>query len=639
MEKTAVSVHDMRRAGESPLAAVRPAVRHVRGERLLPGGIRARLLLLIALALLPMLLLLGWIYHQHYRNHRALALQAELEVAQGVATTFAAYVEGVRQQLTVIGQVVITSSPYSAPRVERLLRDAAAGYPAVRSLNWVSPGGTTLVSSLPGAAGSDLSARPYFRRIAAGEPWAIGDLTSRSVVVDAPTVGIAAAVRDAGGTLRGVMVAGFEPTRLGELTFSQRHLDAGVYALFDRKGHLVYQSSGRPLSWEDRERWLEGDPVLARVLRTGEAQVGPSGHATPGGESISARVPLPGIGWVAGAQRPMDVVFAPVWRGLRQDSLLALPVLLLAFLLAFLLSQTIAGPLRLLEEDARLMGESGEVRAAPPPAPTEVSRLRETVTKMALDLTRRADEIRSLNETLERRVLERTADLEAANREMEAFSYSVSHDLRAPLRSVDGFSQLLLERHLERLDGQARNYLARVRAAAQRMGRLIDDMLTLSRIGRRELRQETVDLSALAAAAAGELRQREPERKVRLEIGPGLRAGGDAALLRIVLDNLLGNAWKFSAGREEASIAVGAMERDGETAYFVRDNGAGFSMSYADKLFKPFQRLHTEREFPGNGIGLAIVQRIVSRHGGRVWAEGAEGEGATLYFTLGGKPS
>ncbi|MBY0247100.1 MAG: PAS domain S-box protein [Nitrospiraceae bacterium] len=225
--------------------------------------------------------------------------------------------------------------------------------------------------------------------------------------------------------------------------------------------------------------------------------------------------------------------------------------------------------------------------------------------------------------------------LEAANKELEAFSYSVSHDLRAPLRSLDGFSLALMEDCADRLDEQGKDYVKRIRAASQRMGQLVDDLLKLSRNSHVELRRELVDLSALVTSRAEEMRKLWPGRQVELIVEPGLKAEGDSRLLDIVVDNLLNNAWKFTGRRERALIEVGAERREGKTVYFVRDNGVGFDMAYAGKLFGAFQRVHTMAEFPGTGIGLATVQRIVRRHGGRVWIEAVVDKGATVFFTLG----
>ncbi len=248
---------------------------------------------------------------------------------------------------------------------------------------------------------------------------------------------------------------------------------------------------------------------------------------------------------------------------------------------------------------------------------------------------RAEEEIRELNEDLEERVRERTADLEAANKELEAFSYSVSHDLRAPLRSIDGFSKILLERYAGTVDARGQDYLARVRAATQRMGQLIDDILRLSRATRAEMRPAPVNLSTLAADVMAELRQTDPLRQAEIAITPGMVADGDPQLLRIVLQNLLGNAWKFTRNREAARIDFSVNTQDAERVYCICDNGAGFDPAHAGKLFAPFQRLHSEAEFPGTGIGLALVQRIIRRHGGRIWAEGVVDQGATFCFTLG----
>ncbi|MFZ0546314.1 MAG: PAS domain S-box protein [Candidatus Promineifilaceae bacterium] len=244
-------------------------------------------------------------------------------------------------------------------------------------------------------------------------------------------------------------------------------------------------------------------------------------------------------------------------------------------------------------------------------------------------------ETTKLNEELEQRVTERTAQLEAANKELEAFSYSVSHDLRAPLRSIDGFSQALLEDYLESLDDDAQDYLKRVRAASQRMAQLIDDMLMLSRITRSEMNRETVDLSRIAKSIAENLTQTEPERQVEFDIPPNVTVEADRHLMEVVLENLIGNAWKFTSKNATARIEFGTITQSNEhPAYFVRDNGAGFDMTYSGKLFGAFQRLHSSSDFPGTGIGLATVQRVINRHGGSVWAESKENQGATFYFTI-----
>ena len=243
---------------------------------------------------------------------------------------------------------------------------------------------------------------------------------------------------------------------------------------------------------------------------------------------------------------------------------------------------------------------------------------------------RREEEIKELNERLNHRAIE----VEAVNKELETFSYSVSHDLRAPLRSINGFSQALLEDCADHLNEEGKGYLQRICAATQRMGQLIDDMLKMAWVTRSEIRMEVVDLSGLAQKIADELQRGDPERRVEWTIAPGLAAQGDPGLLRAALENLIGNAWKFTAKKEKALIEFGFADDHSNRVFFVRDDGVGFDMAYADKLFGVFQRLHDMSEYPGTGIGLATVQRIIHRHGGRVWAEGDVGRGATFYFIL-----
>jgi len=251
------------------------------------------------------------------------------------------------------------------------------------------------------------------------------------------------------------------------------------------------------------------------------------------------------------------------------------------------------------------------------------------------DRKKAEQQLMELNQQLEDRVRRRTAQLEASNRELEAFSYSVSHDLRAPLRTMDGFSHALLEDCAGSLDEKGQHYVARISAAAQKMGQLIDDLLQLSRIGRAEMRLKRVDLSQIAQGVIEDLRTSDPDRQVEVAIEPRLEANGDPGLLQVVLQNLLSNAWKFTSRREGAKIELGRLNGGSHGVFFVRDNGAGFDMKYADHLFSPFKRLHADEEFKGTGIGLATVQRIIRRHQGRIWAEAFTEQGATFYFELG----
>jgi signal transduction histidine kinase len=303
-------------------------------------------------------------------------------------------------------------------------------------------------------------------------------------------------------------------------------------------------------------------------------------------------------------------------------------------------TRTVTRPIGAMVEVMERFGRDTAVRLEPY-GDDEISRAQRAFNRMADELNASRvqlqlahDELRELNAELEARVEQRTAELAAATKELEAFSYSVSHDLRAPLRSIDGFSAQLLKKYDGDLDEEGRKYLAFVRQSSQEMGYLIDDLLRLSMISRSEMRRERVDLSALAGEIVAELRRAQPERQVSIDIEPGLFVKADRALVRAALQNLLGNAWKFSARAVSAHIALGSIRGAVPTKYFVSDNGAGFDMTYAQKLFTPFQRLHSQDEFPGTGIGLATVHRVVRRHGGTIEAEGAPGKGATFRFTL-----
>jgi signal transduction histidine kinase len=331
-----------------------------------------------------------------------------------------------------------------------------------------------------------------------------------------------------------------------------------------------------------------------------------------------------------------------LWGFLGIIGMLFLGVLVVGFFISIWLQRLVTYPIVELAQTMRRVGQERDyslraVKRGEDELGTLVegfNAMLDEIGKGRTAIERARDELHQLNEELEQRVLDRTAQLEIANKELEAFSYSVSHDRRAPLRALDGFSRILLADYGTKLDDAGRDSLDRVRRAAQHMAMLIDDLLKLARVTRTEPNREPVNLSALAREVFETLRAQDPARQVAFVVAPMAETRGDSRLLRIALENLLGNAWKFTGGRADPRIELGTKNESDGLVYFVRDNGAGFDMAYAGKLFAPFQRLHTLEEFPGTGIGLATVQRIVHKHGGRIWAESAIGEGAAFYFTL-----
>jgi light-regulated signal transduction histidine kinase (bacteriophytochrome) len=346
---------------------------------------------------------------------------------------------------------------------------------------------------------------------------------------------------------------------------------------------------------------------------------------------------IPLLRWGLVTKIEASEAFAPVDR-LRNIILsIEVIILILGVLSAMAIARGVTRPVLALQRGAEIIGSGNLDYRVGTEAKDEVGHLSRLIDSMTNNLKmlqgeiiQRNREVSTLNEELKHHVLQ----LEAANRELEAFSYSVSHDLRAPLRSVAGFSQALSEDYADKLDAEGRDSLERILAGTHRMGRLIDDLLNLSRVSRAEMKREKVSLSEIGGKIADMLRKTQPERQAEFIIAEGLVAHGDEHLLTVMLENLLGNAWKFTGKNPHAVIEFGIAQHEGKQAYFVKDNGAGFDMSYAGKVFSPFQRLHSMNEFPGTGIGLATVKRIIARHGGDVWIEGEVEKGATVYFTL-----
>lgn len=326
---------------------------------------------------------------------------------------------------------------------------------------------------------------------------------------------------------------------------------------------------------------------------------------------------------------------------LRRYALIAAVVLLASLTFALVISsrfrRSVAEPIVVLAEAARKVSRDKDygVRVSADGEHEELITLIEAFNEMLGQIQQRDGALQKARDELEQRVVERTRDLVATNRELEAFSYSVSHDLRGPLDALKGFSYLLLKNHSSQLDAVGRESIHNIRKAAGRMSELIEDLLNLSRVTTSAMHREAVDLTAFAHSIVAELRRESPDRKVEFVAPPQAAAYADSRLLVIAMDNLLRNAWKYTSHHEHARIEFGVENKDGETVYSVKDDGSGFDPRATERLFQPFQRLHSTAEFPGNGIGLATVRRIVQKHGGNVWAEGHVEKGATFYFTLG----
>lgn len=469
----------------------------------------------------------------------------------------------------------------------QLLKDIPKDFPFIDRLFLADPGGTLMadIPPAPEVKGRNFSFRDWYRGVSAKwEPY-ISEVYKRAAAPQNNVVAVAAPIKSEAQKVAGILVLQVQLDTLLEWSQGIEAGTSGFVYFVDRKGsvaaHPRYSPQGEIVDFSPV-------PSVQRALR-GERGVAVLFNPIEKEDRVVAFAPVPKYGWGVMAVEPTRAAFASRAGTLRLIATVYAVITLLTCALAYILVRTVNS------------------------------------------LKQRELQIADLNENLK----QRAAQLEATNKELEAFGYSVSHDLRAPLRSIDGFSQALLEDYADRLDAQGKDFLGRLRTASQNMGELIDDMLNLSRVTRSEMRPATVNLSSLAQIVAARLKKSEPQRQVEFVIAEGLFAKGDERLLRVALDNLLGNAWKFTGKRANAKIEFGTGQADGRQVYYVRDNGAGFDMAYSDKLFGVFRRLHRVSDFPGTGVGLATVQRVIHRHGGRIWAEGAVQKGATFYFTLG----
>ncbi|ACM21784.1 sensor histidine kinase, Cache_1 and HAMP domain-containing [Geotalea daltonii FRC-32] len=504
--------------------------------------------------------------------------------------------------------------------------------------------------------GIDFTGQDFYRKASReGEIYWSG--TFISPISGEPTVAVSVPI-DGGLVIANV--------NLRELTNITKQLDNTSYSyvyVVNRAGNVIAHPDDKIVRQQFN---LNNLPIISDGLA---GRFGTYRYTFLGKEKEGTAVQIPETGWLVVVAHDVEEAYAPVKKTERIFLLGLLAALFFSVLAATWSLNKILLPLNRLMTNAQKLaggdyslvpvpGEFREIEAlsgafaymadAINKREEELMERNEELTSIEEELRQQIDEylhsqdelskshaeVRRLNEELEQRVAERTLQLETANKELESFCYSVSHDLRAPLRHINGFSQALLEDCLASLDEQGQNYLRRICAATDRMGLLIDDLLELSRVSRNEMKHEQVNLSEMAWSIIEMFKETAPQRDASFKSVADIVVSGDRNLLRLVMENLLGNAWKYTSKKQEASIVFDSIIKEGEQIFFVRDNGVGFDMTYSGKLFGAFQRLHSEADFEGTGIGLATVQRIIHRHGGRVWGEGEVGKGATFYFTL-----
>lgn len=504
---------------------------------------------------------------------------------------------------------------------KRILVDARNSTEGFLTISITDPQGKVIIATDEMDLGKDYSADPDFLAGREGNHLGLPSLNGGNyrALLTAPAT-------TSDNRLLGVVIVGLDISPMVEFLADTTGLgESGEIWVGTRMGDKVHYLLPPRHDGQIIDVPLDAVPAMANALRGETSFVRTRNYR--GVEVLAAYRPVGYRDWGMVAVMDVTEAYAPLLRLRLLLIVLETGLLLIGVAASYLLARHYTQPILEMADKATAVaaGDLG-VRVT--------VRSNDEIGTLAESFNRMTEQLASSYATLEQRILERTTELEAANKELEAFSYSVSHDLRAPLRSIGGFSQALLEDYADSLDAQGKNYLQRVRAATLRMAQLIDDLLELSRVTRGEMRREKVDLSALAKAVAADLQKAQPERQVEFHIADGLVTEADPRLLRVVLENLVENAWKFTFQNLGATIEFGAIQRDGKPVYFLRDDGVGFDMAYAHKLFGAFQRLHAPTEFPGTGIGLATVQRIVHRHGGRVWAEGEVERGATFYFTL-----
>jgi signal transduction histidine kinase len=604
------------------------------------ASLRCRLLLLVLAAAAPALFV---ILFTAAEQRKLDTLRAENEVrllAHTAAMEQERLIEGARQLLGLMAKlpaVRVGDRDVCSYTLGELLKQ----YPIYANFGAIRPDGEVFCSALDFQSPVDLSHRAYFRRAIETKHFAVGDYQIGQIT-GKRSINFAYPVLDEKGEIEAVVFSALDLAWLNRFAARVRLPDGAEFFMIDRQGTVLAH-------YPDPEQWVGKFLPDAALLKSILSQQGEGVVRNKGFDGITRlygfSAPRNGSQPImhVSVGMPLGMIFHHADHMLKRNLAVFIAVTALVFLAAWIGSDLfILEKLRtMLATVKRFATGNLAARTGFHYGANELDQLGYAFDEMASSLQKSLDahiqaeaEIRRLNVDLEKHVRERTRDLEAANNELEAFSYSVSHDLRVPLRAIDGFTRILLEEYSGPLPLESKRLLSIIRASIQQMSQLIDDLLSFSRLTRREFRKTEIDMAELADSVVQELRRSEPERPLEVSIAKLARAQGDPAMMRQVFTNLVANAFKFTRHKPRAKIEIRSEVKDEETVYWVTDNGAGFDAQYSDKLFGVFQRLHPMEEFEGTGVGLAMVQRIIHRHGGRVWADGKVNAGATFYFTL-----
>jgi signal transduction histidine kinase len=568
--------------------------------------------------LFPIFLLLLVIFSDRFHVQRKAAVENNEGMARVVSGVFQDFIEDVLRQEVAIG-FVLSRNSFTRQEANQFLVANAAQFPPLKDIAWANPGGKILFSPHPEKVGLGLSDRPYFREIAAGREWAVSNLF-QSRAGEPPVFTISRGIRDQSGILQGLVIATVLPGKLSEIYRFKRASQSAI-TIIDRSGRAVFRSPRVEWSWENRDRYRVY-PGLKEALK-GKEVTGVVQQSEDGVKRIFVLTPIPKLGWVGGASMAEKEMMAPVFSSLLTDALLFGGVTFASLFLALFFSRKITVPIKRLQRAMKDFGKGIWDQKIDAAGPGEIEDFARTFNEMVAEVNRLTEDINRKN-----------AELEISNRDLDAFSSTVAHDLKSPLIILDYLSKKLVKDHAPKLDSKGKKYLEDLRTSSSQMMDLVSDILDFSRASKTAMKKEKVDLSALAQEALQACQKLQPEIPFESIISEGVFAWGDKSLLRCLFNNLIGNACKFSSRSDRPRIEFGANGLEGGRIFFVADNGCGFEMTAMDQIFLPFRRLAPSDQYPGTGIGLAIVKRIIERHGGRIWAESEPRKGARFYFTL-----